>query len=157
MPPQTLFDISALDLTKVLYDQEEIRKLNPQRGDMEQLNAIIHVDTSGNWIVGIKHVRDDEFWVPGHIPGRPLLPGVIMIEAAAQLACFYTKRYLGWKGFVGFNGLDKCKFRQQVPPGKDLILLAILRWERHHRMCCDVQGLVDGALVFETTLVGVEL
>jgi 3-hydroxyacyl-[acyl-carrier-protein] dehydratase len=67
MPPQTLFDISALDPTKVLFTEEEIRKVNPQRGDMEHLNAILHVDTSVNHIVGVKHVRDDEFWVPGHI------------------------------------------------------------------------------------------
>lgn len=157
MPPQTLFDISQLDLTRIIFGKEEIRSTNPQRGPMEHLDGIIFVDSQKHQIVGVKHVRDDEFWVPGHIPGRPLLPGVLMIEAAAQLACFYTKRYSGWKGFIGFNGVEECKFRVQVPPGKSLILMALQTWERHRRMCCEVQGYVDGALAFETSIIGAEM
>src|SRR6266404_3256559 len=109
MPPQFLFDISAIDLSKVIFDQAVIREYNPQRGEMEQLNAIVYVDDSLGRIVGYKDVRPDEFWIPGHIPGRPLLPGVLMIEAGAQLASFYTKKYIGWKGFIGFGGVEDCK------------------------------------------------
>ena len=65
-------------------------------------------------IVGFKDIRDDEFWVAGHIPGRPLFPGVLMIETAAQLASFYTKKFVGWKGFVGFGAVENCRFRAQV-------------------------------------------
>src|SRR4051812_11872398 len=75
MPPQLLFDISTIDLNHVAYDQEAIRESNPQRGDMEHLNAIVYVEPSLGRVIGYKDVRDDEFWVPGHIPGRPLLPG----------------------------------------------------------------------------------
>jgi 3-hydroxyacyl-[acyl-carrier-protein] dehydratase len=117
MPPQTLFDITGIDLDKVIYDQEEIRKCNPQRGHMEHLNAIVYVHETDFRIIGYKDVRDDEFWVPGHIPGRPLLPGVLMIEAAAQLASFYTRKFVGWKGFIGVGGEEDTKFRQQVSPG----------------------------------------
>src|SRR4051812_48637394 len=95
MPPQFLFDISGIDLDKVLFDQEAIRELNPQRGDMEHLNAIVFASKEEGTIVGYKDVKDDEFWVPGHIPGRPLLPGVIMIESGAQLSSFYTRKYVG--------------------------------------------------------------
>jgi len=104
MPPQYLFDLSTIDLNRILYDQEAIRKINPQRGQMEHLNAVVHMDVPNAQIVGYKDVRDDEFWVDGHIPGRPLLPGVIMIEAAAQLAAFFTHYLCGWDGFVGFGG-----------------------------------------------------
>src|SRR5438477_12451347 len=99
MPPQLLFDISLIDLSRDLFDQTAIREYNPQRGPMEQLNAIVYVDHPQGRIIGYKDVRPDEFWVAGHVPGRPLLPGVLMIEAGAQLASFYTKKYIGWKGF----------------------------------------------------------
>jgi 3-hydroxyacyl-[acyl-carrier-protein] dehydratase len=156
MPPQTLFDLTAIDLNHILFDVEEIRKTNPQRGDMEQLNAIVHIDPENGQILGYKEVRSDEFWVAGHIPGRPLLPGVLMIEAAAQLASFYTKRVIGWEGFIGFGGVEECKFRQQVQPGCRLYLLAKLLWNRHKRIRCQVQGLVDDTIVFETGIIGVQ-
>jgi 3-hydroxyacyl-[acyl-carrier-protein] dehydratase len=148
MPPQLLFDISGIDLNHVAFDQEAIRECNPQRGDM---------DSSSGEILGFKDVRADEFWVAGHIPGRPLLPGVLMIESGAQLASFYTRKFVGWKGFIGFGGVDECKFRQQVLPGTRLYLLGKKIWERHHRICCKVQGIVDGNLAFEASIVGTEL
>ena len=157
MPPQLLYDIASIDLNRIVYDQEAIRELNPQRGDMEHLNAIVYADPSLGRIVGYKDVRDDEFWVPGHIPGRPLLPGVIMIEAGAQLASFYTKKFMGWTGFVGFGGVEECKFRQQVAPGCRLILVGQKIWQRRTLMHCKIQGLVNGNLVFETALTGAQL
>jgi 3-hydroxyacyl-[acyl-carrier-protein] dehydratase len=156
MPPQFLFDISSIDLNRVAYDQEQVRGANPQRGDMEHLNGIIYADASKGEILGFKDVRDDEFWVKGHIPGRPLLPGVIMIESAAQLASFYTRMFVGWKGFIGFAGVDDCKFRQQVPPGNRMYILGKKIAERHRRITCNVQGLVKGSLAFEATIVGQE-
>lgn len=157
MPPQYLFDITGFDLNRILHDQEEIRQLNPQRGAMEHLNAIVHTDAAKGQIIGYKDVRADEFWVEGHIPGRPLLPGVIMIEAGAQLASFYTKKILQWQGFIGFGGVDGCKFRLPVTPGCRLHLLGLKTWERHRRVCCEIQGLVNGQLVFEAEIVGTQL
>jgi 3-hydroxyacyl-[acyl-carrier-protein] dehydratase len=157
MPPQLLYDIAGIDIDRVLFDQEAIRQVNPQRGDMEHLNAIAYVDSDLHRIVGYKDVRHDEFWVPGHIPGRPLLPGVIMIEAAAQLAGFYTAKYRGWTGFVGFGGADGIRFRQAVTPGQRLHMIAQRDWERHGRMSCRVQGLVNGNLVFEAGIIGAQV
>jgi 3-hydroxyacyl-[acyl-carrier-protein] dehydratase len=156
MPPQYLFDISGIDLNRVEYDQEVIRAANPQRGTMEHLNGVVYADPSKGQIIGFKDVREDEFWVEGHIPGRPLLPGVIMIESGAQLASFYTRTFVGWKGFIGFAGVDNCKFRQQVPPGSRLYILGLKIWERHHRICCKIQGLVNGSLAYEAEIVGQE-
>ena len=151
-----LFDIAGIDLNKVVFDQKVIREYNPQRGPMEHLNAIVYVDESRGRLIGFKDVGRNEFWVEGHIPGRPLLPGVLMIEAAAQLACFYTKKYIGWKGFVGFGGLEDCKFRQQVLPGARLHLIGQKIWERHRRVFCNVQGVVDGSIAFECGIIGQE-
>jgi 3-hydroxyacyl-[acyl-carrier-protein] dehydratase len=157
MPPQFVFDINGIDLSKVVYDQEAIRQANPQRGEMEMLNAIVYAEPSLGRIVGYKDVRKDEFWVPGHIPGRPLLPGVLMLEAAAQLASFYTRTFVGWKGFIGFGGVEDTKFRRQVEPGCRLYLLGQKLWERHHRIRCTVHGMVDGQLAFETGIIGQEM
>ena len=153
MPPQLLFDISNLDLNAVRVDQEGIRQVNPQRGDMEHLNAIVWYNEQSQ-ILGYKDVRDNEFWVSGHIPGRPLLPGVLMIEAAAQLCGFYTKAVLGWQGFIGFGGVEECRFRLPVVPGQRLYLLGMQMHSRHRRITSRVQGLVNGQLVFEATIVG---
>jgi 3-hydroxyacyl-[acyl-carrier-protein] dehydratase len=150
-----LFDISGIDLDKVVYDQDVIRQYNPQRGEMEHLNAITYVDTARACLVGYKDVRPDEFWVPGHIPGRPLLPGVIMIEAAAQLASFYTRKFENWDGFIGFGGADEVRFRAPVEPGDRLYVMGMKVWTRHRRFCSKMQGLVKGSLVFEATIIGV--
>lgn len=154
MPPQLLFDIAGIDLNVVVADQEAIRNVNPQRGDMEHLNGIIWSTPNGR-VIGFKDVRPDEFWVAGHIPGRPLLPGVIMIESAAQLASYYTKAVLGWEGFIGFAAVEECKFRGQVLPGCRMHLLGLQLETRHRRFRSRFQGLVNGDLVFETTIVGV--
>lgn len=156
MPPQLLFDIGPIDLNQVLFDQEQVRQINPQRGDMEQLNGIVYADPDLGRIIGFKDVRDDEFWVSGHIPGRPLLPGVLMIEAGAQLASFYTRHFMKWTGFIGFGGVDECKFRQQVVPGCRMYLVSQKTSERHRRVQCRVQGVVDGNIVFEATITGTQ-
>src|SRR3954469_15307462 len=131
MPPQLLYDISGIDLNRVVYDQEVIRECNPQRGHMEHLNAIVYAEPELGRIIGYKDVRADEFWVPGHIPGRPLLPGVLMIEAGAQLSPFYTRKYRGGGGFIRFGGATDIRFRQMVQPGLRLHLLCKKIWERH--------------------------
>jgi 3-hydroxyacyl-[acyl-carrier-protein] dehydratase len=157
MPPSHLFDISKINLDALAFDQEAIRQCNPQRGDMEHLNGIVWFDEAAGLMLGYKDVRPDEFWVPGHIPGRPLLPGVIMLEAAAQLSSFYTKKCLKLKGFLGFGAVENCKFRLSVAPGCRLYLLARLDWHRHRRVCSTVQGLVQGNIAFETQIIGTEM
>ncbi|HEX2971624.1 MAG TPA: hypothetical protein VHP11_04795 [Tepidisphaeraceae bacterium] len=154
MPPKLLFDIAGIDLKTVLFGPEEIRHYNPQRGDMEQINGLVYIDTVAHRFIAFKDVRADEFWVPGHVPGRPLMPGVLMIEAAAQAASFYMRKYVGWDGFIGFNGVESCKFRQQVLPGCRLYILTEKAWDRHKRFCCNCQGIVDGNIAFETTIIG---
>jgi 3-hydroxyacyl-[acyl-carrier-protein] dehydratase len=157
MPPPFIYDIAAIDLNHVLFDQEAIRQFNPHRGDMEMLNGIVYIDEENHGLIGYKDVRIDEFWVPGHIPGRPLLPGVLMIESAAQLATFYCGKFIGWTGFVGFGGVEDCRFRQQIVPPARLYLLGRQIWRRHGRIFCEIQGVMDGTLVFETKILGVRM
>jgi len=157
MPPLFIFDIAGIDLDHVVFTKEQIREVNPQRGDMEMLDGIVYCNEQTNRIIGYKDVRENEFWVSGHIPGRPLLPGVLMIEAGAQLASFYTIKVIKLGGFIGFGGVEEVRFRMQVSPGKRLYLLSELKWHRHGRICSLVQGVLDGNVVFEATVIGVKM
>jgi len=157
MVPSLLFDISGIDMDRLQYDAEAVERINPHRGDMRMLDGVIYMDEGHTRAVAFKDVREDEFWVPGHIPGRPLLPGVLMIEAAAQLASVLTKHYLPegeQDAFVGFVGVEKVKFRGQVEPGDRLIVLSKVLEFRRRRTVCASQGLVRGGLVFEATITG---
>ena len=157
MPPQYLYDISGMDLDKVLYGKDVIREVIPHRGEIEQLDAIVYAAADLGRIIGYKDVRHDEFWVDGHIPGRPLFPGVLMIEAAAQLASFYMKYIEKAPGFIGFGAVDKVRFRQAVTPGQRLHIVLQKNWIRHGRFHSTVQGLVNGTLVFEGDIIGVAM
>lgn len=157
MPPQFIFDLSTVNLDAILHGPEEIDAVNPQRGLMKHIDAISYICAERGELAGYKDVRDDEFWVPGHIPGRPLLPGVIMIEAAAQLAAFYTAKIVGWTGFIGFGGVEDCKFRRQVTPGNRLYLIGKEVWRRHGRVACNLQALCEGQLAMECRIIGVRM
>ena len=156
MPPKLLVDLTRIDLDQVTIGIDEIREVNAQRYEMEQLSGIIVHRPDEGYVVGFKDVRDDEFWVRGHIPGRPLLPGVLMIEAAAQLSSFYYKMHMGKDDprFVGFGGVTDVKFRQTVEPGTRLIIIAAVREIKSRRAVFDTQEVVDGRLAFEATIIG---
>ena len=111
--------------------------------------------------LGFKDVTEKEFWVRGHIPDRPLMPGVIMVEAAAQLASFFTKQVFQEQGFIGFSGIGSAKFRSIIEPGKRLYLLGhITKYKRRKRaslVTTSVQGIVDDTLVFEASVSGMRV
>lgn len=157
MPPSLLFDISQIDLNAVQFDQAAVNALNPQRYEFEMLNGVIWSNPDEGRILGFKDVREGEFWARGHIPGRPIFPGVLQLELAAQLAGFYTAKFVGWPGFIGFGGVEDCKFRSQVVAGQRLTVLCQKTWERHRRIACKTQGIVDGNIAFEATIIGVQL
>ena len=154
MPQEILVDLNAFDLTKTSVDIEAIRTVIPHRFEMEQLSGIIKFDPDHKIILGYKDVAQNEFWVRGHIPGRPLMPGVIMLEAAAQLCTYYYKKTTQDDRFLGFGGIDKVKFRGKVVPGDRLILIAKNKELRSRRAIFDTQGVVDGKLVFEAVIIG---
>jgi 3-hydroxyacyl-[acyl-carrier-protein] dehydratase len=158
MPPQAHFDPSQLDFGNVVADREALRQINPQRFEMEQLDAIVHVDREQGLIVGYKDVRPDEFWVRGHMPGYPLMPGVLMCEAAAQLASYYVViTGLLHGDFIGFGGLEDVKFRGLVRPGDRLVLVGKgVRLDRRQTIF-NVQGFVGTTMVFHGDVLGVPM
>ena len=154
MAQDILTDLSTLDLNKQIVTIEDIREVIPHRFEMEQLTGILKFDIEQGIIIGYKDISDKEFWVRGHIPGRPLMPGVLMLEAAAQLCTYYYKQTMKDDRFLGFGGIDKVKFRGKVVPGDKLIIIAKNKELRSRRAIFDTQGLVDGKLVFEGVIIG---
>jgi len=158
MPPPLLFDLSEIDLdAKPVFDKEDISSVNPQSFEMQQLDGILWYDKKKYLVLGYKDVTEKEFWVRGHIPGRPIMPGVIMIECAAQLLSFFVRRVYGVDAFIGFAGIESAKFRGTVPPGKRLYLLGHLTAFKSRKYTATIQGVVDGTMVFDTTVSGMKV
>lgn len=158
MPPPLLFDLSQIDLTKEpVFDKEAICKVNPQRFEMQQLDGILWHDEEKLLVLGYKNVTEDEFWIRGHIPGRPLMPAVIMVEAAAQLSSFFVRHIYELEGFIGFAGIEQAKFRSIIEPGKRLYLLGHITKFKRRKYTCSIQGVVDGTMAFEVVVSGLIL
>ena len=154
MAQKIIFDLNEVDIDKFEVGISGIEEINPHRFEMQQLSGIVKFDPENGIIIGVKDVKDDEFWVRGHIPGRPLLPGVLMVEAAAQLCTYYYKRARDDNRFLGFVGIDKVKFRGIVVPGDKLIIIAKKVELRSRRAVFDTQGIVNNKLVFEASIIG---
>jgi 3-hydroxyacyl-[acyl-carrier-protein] dehydratase len=158
-PREYIIHPSEYDLDRVIADIDEIRRWNRQRFEMEQLTAIVHEDQSRGLCVGYKDVTADEFWVRGHFPGVPLMPGVLMCEAAAQLSSYYTQRYnLLDAEVIGFGGLEEVRFREPVRPG-DRLVIAVerVRVRPKAMIVCRFQGLVRENVVVDGVIKGVPL
>ena len=157
MPRQLLIDLSTIDLEQVQFDIEAIREHNAQRFEMEQLSAIVKFDPDAQFLVARKDVTDSEFWARGHIPGRPLMPGVIMLEAAAQACTFYFKKVMPTDSFLGFAGLQDVKFRGAVEPGDTLYVIAQNTELRRRRAIFNTQGVARDSIVFEAVIIGMPI
>ena len=160
MPGKDLiFEFDEYDLNRIVADIEEIHKYNPQRHEMEQLTAIVFDDAELGIVVGYKDVTPNEFWIRGHMPGMPLMPGVIMCEAAAQLCSYHTQRHkLLQAAMVGFGGLDDVKFRGTVVPGDRLVIAAQKLQLRPGAMIrCRFQCFVRESLVCEGKIRGIPI
>jgi len=158
-PRDYIIDPSEYDLGTVIADIHEIRRWNQQRFEMEQLTAIVHEDAVRALCVGYKDVTHDEFWVRGHFPSMPVMPGVIMCEAAAQLSSYYTQKHnLLDAKVIGFGGLEEVRFREPVVPG-DRLVIAVERVRVRPRamIVCRFQGLVRDSIVVDGIIKGVPL
>ncbi len=154
-----IIDPDTIDFDNVVADIEQIRKFNPQRFEMEQLTAIVHEDPVRFACVGYKDVTDQEFWVRGHMPGMPLMPGIVMLEAVAQVCCYCSHKYeLLGKSMVGFGGLEDVRFRDPVLPGDRLIVMCeLLKVRKPRLIVCRFQGIVKRNIVVEGVLKGIPI
>jgi len=154
-----ILDPREIDTSRIVADIHEIRRWIPQRDAMEQLTAIVYDDLQRHIVAGYRDITEDEFWVSGHMPGAPLMPGVLMCEAAAQVLSYHIQRHdLSGAETVGFGSIDNVKFRGPVRPGDRLLIVCqILKYRRGRMVHCRFQEFVGTTLVCEGELAGIPL
>lgn len=157
MASTLLFDFSGIDLSQTICDSRGLDEFLPQTGPMRQCDRIVWVSENFRQCVGIKEVRPDEFWCEHHIKGRPLYPGVLMIEASAQCASWLFREQYQQLKFLGFLRCDDAVFRGQVVPGDTFVILVKEIDANARRFISQVQGVVRGKLVFEAKITGMAI
>jgi 3-hydroxyacyl-[acyl-carrier-protein] dehydratase len=157
MPAEPLLDFEKTDLSHVVATREDIHKQIKQRGRFSLLDGILHHSLQSQVTVGFKDIRADDWWAADHIPGRPIFPGALMVEAAAQLATYdYLVRNPPKEDmFLGFGGLDAVRFRGVVEPGARLVFACKGLRLRTRMFTYAVQGYVERGLVFEAEVLGI--
>ena len=160
MPPQHIIDPSTLDVNNIISTRDDIYALLPHRYEFERLMGTIYEDRETVTMAGYYDLPETDFWVRGHIPGRPLFPGVMMIETAAQLVSYLCLKYSDDStnsGFLGFSAVDGVKFRGSVTHGQKLVITGRLEDIRPRRIRGYTQGFVDGKMVYEGMITGMWL
>ena len=159
MAGKPLIDCTEMDLSQEVVPRDELEGWLKQRGRFWMLDGILHIDNEQRLVVGHKNIHADDWWAEDHIPGRPMFPGALQIETAAQLASYNFMTFKGdedlGERFVGFGGVDKARFRGVVEPECRLIIAARLIRSSARMFRYQTQGFVDGQLVFEAEILGV--
>lgn len=125
----------------------DIQKILPHRYPFLLVDRIIEVE-EGRRAVGLKNVTINEPFFQGHFPGQPIMPGVLIVEAMAQVgavAMLSTEEYKG--KLAVFTGIDKMRIRKQVVPGDTLIMEAELIAIKHGIGKAKVNAKVEGKIV----------
>lgn len=160
MAATPIVDLASLDLSTIRVGPRDLDPYLKQSGRFRMLEGILHEDVDSGVLVGFRDITGDDWWARDHIPGRPLFPGALQIEAAAQLAAYdYSAHRLPSDakpdGFVGFGGVEKARFRGSVEPECRLHLVSKLIKSSRRMFRYEAQAFVEDRMVFEAEILGV--
>lgn len=139
----------------MIMNIEDVMRYLPHRYPFLLVDRVVELEP-GKHIVAIKNVSINEPFFPGHFPGVPVMPGVLILEALAQAAgllSFKTKNYAPEEiGIIYFAGIDNARFKKPVKPGDQLVLKAEIVREVRGIWKYTARAEVDGAVVAEAEL-----
>jgi 3-hydroxyacyl-[acyl-carrier-protein] dehydratase len=143
-------DLDHCDPIQTTFSAREIQDLLPHRYPFALVDRIIDY-VPGEKAIGLKNVTINEPFFPGHIPGLPIMPGVLMVEAMAQVGGVVLTLMPGKRGkFFAFAGIDGVRFRRPVVPGDQLVMtVELLSFKRDRIAKMRGEGLVDGQVVVQ--------
>ncbi len=140
----------------MLMDVNEIQRIIPHRYPFLLVDSILELDPARK-IVGIKNVSINEPFFQGHFPGAPVMPGVLIVEAMAQVAAVMVLKEIADREnkLVYFSGIDRARFRQPVVPGDQIrIVVEVIKMRpRHGKLKAEAyvkEKLVAEAEIFST-------
>ncbi len=140
----------------ITYDINEIQQILPHRYPFLLVDKIVELEPKVR-IVGIKQVTANEEFFQGHFPGAPVMPGVLQIEALAQVGAILALREFEDrdKRIPFFSGIEKARFRRPVVPGDTLVLevTALRIGSRVQKMRGEAK--VDGNITAEAEIMSV--
>ena len=128
-------------------NKEEIKKILPHREPMLLVDEVELIDGKA---FGKCHIRGDEYFLQGHFPGNPIMPGVLLIEAMAQVGgvtLLYPEENRG--KIAVFGKIDKVRFRRPIKPGDQLVTTAIITKIKGNMGVAHCEGTVDGEAACE--------
>jgi 3-hydroxyacyl-[acyl-carrier-protein] dehydratase len=135
-----------------MVDIDEIRRLLPHRYPFLLVDRIVELELSKR-IVGIKNVTFNEPFFTGHFPEKPIMPGVLILEAMAQTGGVLAfKSFPNMEGSVFFTGIDNARFRKPVIPGDQLKLVVEVVRHRREIWVFDAKAFVDDDIVAEARI-----
>lgn len=124
-------------------NREEIKTILPHRDNMLLLDDIEEKDGTA---VGHYKVRGDEFFLKGHFPDNPIVPGVILCEILAQSACILMQDVMGSGKLPVYTGLNNVKFKSSVRPGDTIETQCQIKRKKHPFYFAEGTVTVDGRL-----------
>ena len=152
-----MVEFSSLNCAENLVPEEDLRRALPHIDEVKLIDGICTLDLEREIVVGYKVWDDEPWWGRAHIPGRPMMPGVLMIEGCAQIAAILVENFGSFPTdkFMALVGVDNTRVRRMIQPPATVYFAGTLSSQSPRIAKVTAQCIVDGEVAAETELRGV--